>query len=132
MNKKNYLWWIIGIVVVILLIYWLASMSATKNSGNTGSMSNTPATSETSGAAGQTPVVAPAQTPTPTTTPAAQTYTPPAHTPQPIQVQFMTTAQKKALNIDPSLRVQILQMTPDGKIAAYKIINKDSDILTSF
>jgi len=126
MNKKNYLWWIVGLVVIILAIYLLMNLTTPTAPGNnlvpTVNQNETPALNEPATGANVNP----------TANPGTPINTPPETPKKPITAEFMTAAEKKALNIDANTKVQVLQRTEDGKIGAYKIINNDSEILTSF
>lgn len=54
---------------------------------------------------------------------------------QPVMIDtpvFMTAEEKSSLNIDPNLKIQVLDRDADGKVAAYKIINSDEDIQTFY
>jgi len=128
MNKKNYLWWVLGLVVVILVVYLLASYftpgsnNPTPAADNQTNGINSPANNA---AVGVPSTVAP-------TTGTLAPNTPPARTAQPIKAEFMTTKEKEALKIDAAKKVQVLQRLDDGTVGAYKIINNDSEIQTSF
>jgi K+-transporting ATPase KdpF subunit len=130
MNKKNYLWWALGVVAVVLFIYLLATLTTP----NTTTVAPAPAATKSTNNAGLTNSGIPATGQVTPTTTATGTIdnTPPVTPHQPIKAEFMTDKEKTALNISPSAKVQVLQRSASGTITAYKIINKDSDILTSF
>lgn len=46
-------------------------------------------------------------------------------------IEFMTTAEKEAMGIDPALKVQVLARDPSGTILGYKFISSDEDIVES-
>lgn len=133
MNKKNYLWWAVGLVVLILAVYLLATLTTPAT--------ETPATPENP--TGQTEANGNPFDPT-GVNPAANSAvapTPVPNTPAPVvnknpkaitAPEFMSDKEKEALKIDKATKVQILQRLSDGTIGAYKVIHNDSDILTSF
>jgi len=121
MKKENYIWWLLGVVVVALAIYLLVSWPTTPVDDNMA-----PATNNSNSApAGLLPVDSQQETPI-----AEEKVVP--RTPEPIEQEFMTVAEKKALNIGADVKVQVLLRNAEGNITAYKVINNDSDILTSF
>ena len=44
----------------------------------------------------------------------------------------MTDAEKKTKGLPADMKVQVLERSADGKVTAYKIIRKDSDIMTKY
>lgn len=49
-----------------------------------------------------------------------------------IKVEFMTDAEKLAMKIPATLKIQVLERDKFGKVTAYKIIRQDSEIMTKF
>lgn len=45
---------------------------------------------------------------------------------------YMTVEEKNSFNIDPELKVQVLDRDVNGTVTAYKIINSDEDIQTFY
>jgi len=129
MNKKNYLWWAVGLVVLILAVYVLASLTTPMTENGT---DNTAGQNEETANPANNPL---SSVPAPGTTGVAAPVpdnTPPAREAKPITPEFMTAKEKETLKIDPASKVQVLQRLPDGTVGAYKVINSESDILTSF
>ena len=124
MKKANYIWWLLGVVVVVLGVYLLVSWPTASVDDN-----KVPATNNSNNVTGD---LTPADNTSGTLegTPAAEEEV--TRTPEPIEPEFMTAAEKSALNIGAGVKVQVLRRDAEGTITAYKVINNDSDILTSF
>ncbi len=46
-----------------------------------------------------------------------------------VSPKFLTNFEKKNLGLNPELKVQVLNRDKSGRVAVYKIINRDSDII---
>jgi hypothetical protein len=51
---------------------------------------------------------------------------------KPIQLEFMTDAEKATFGIPADIKVQVLGRDSEGKMMGYKIIHNDSDIMTKY
>ena len=133
MNKKNYLWWAVGLVVLILAVYLLATLTTPAAENTAVPTKATKANDATANPLLSVPAAG-STVATGTPTPVPNNPSPAINkTPKPIATpDFMTAKEKEGLKIDPKTKVQILQRLPDGTIGAYKVINSDSDVLTSF
>ncbi len=130
MSKKiKYTVWIVLAVILLALIFLVAlnnktakftGKNAAQNSGNIPAQKenqNPSVPANTSVQAGK--VVAP--------TPVAL----PVYTKE-VALEFMTDAEKKTKGLPADMKVQVLERSADGKVTAYKIIRKDSDIMTKY
>jgi hypothetical protein len=50
----------------------------------------------------------------------------------PLVVEFMSPIDKVALGINTNLKIQVIARDSQGKIIRYKVIKKDSDIVTEY
>jgi hypothetical protein len=48
------------------------------------------------------------------------------------EAEYLSEEEKHSLNIDSTLRIQVLERDETGKISAYKIINSDEDIQSEY
>ncbi|MFA5163589.1 MAG: hypothetical protein WC441_03615 [Patescibacteria group bacterium] len=49
---------------------------------------------------------------------------------QSFKVEYMTAAEKAAKNLDPNTRAQVIQRDSGNNVIVYKLIRKDSDVVT--
>jgi hypothetical protein len=47
------------------------------------------------------------------------------------KIEFMNDKEKETMNIDPSVRVQVLERDSSGKAMTYKVIVGDNDVVNS-
>ena len=49
-----------------------------------------------------------------------------------IKLELMTSAEKKKIGLDDSLKIQVLEKAEDGTILAYRVITKDNPVLEKY
>lgn len=49
---------------------------------------------------------------------------------QSFKVEYMTAEEKAAKNMDPNTKAQVLQRDSGNNVTIYKVIRKDSDVIT--
>jgi len=49
---------------------------------------------------------------------------------QSFRVEYMTVEEKAAKNMDPNTKAQVLQRDSGNNVTIYKVIRKDSDVIT--
>ncbi|MFA6513886.1 MAG: hypothetical protein WCT50_01175 [Patescibacteria group bacterium] len=125
MNKKIYLL-LGGVVVVIALIIVIVSLqgdaTVKPEVQKTGSLELNENKVETP----EPKVIVETSIATTTGPKSVQVYT------KPIELEFMTDADKATFGIPADIRVQVLGRDKEGKMMGYKIIHSDADIMTKY